>query len=449
MPTSRLPPGPQGKFLTGNLPAFSSNPLDFLTGAAREFGPVVRLSFARLTAYLLSDPRDIEEVLVTRRLDFIKGRPLRAHRRLFGEGLLTSEGDFWSRQRRLAQPAFHQSRLAAYGELMVECTRRMLSTWRDGETRDVHEEMKRLTLAIVSKTLFNVDVTAEAGALSVALERVMEHHATRRGLSRLIPTSLPSLANLRFKKAVRQIDHVIYDIIEQRRAGDGDVGDDGGGDLLSLLTRARDEDGTRMSARQLRDEALTLFLGGYDTPALALSWMWFLVSQDARADEKLEAELGSALGGRAPGVADLKKLPYTEMVVREALRLYPPAWVMSREALRDCELGGYRVPAGTQLLISQWVMHRDPRFFDAPDEFRPERWDDELIAALPRFAYFPFGGGARACIGGSFAMTQTMLVLAATAQRFKMKLAPGSRTAPNPALTLRPQGGVRVVLSRR
>lgn len=446
MSTSRLPPGPQGKFLTGNLPAFNSNPLGFLTGAAREFGPVVRLRFARLSAYLLSDPRDIEEVLITRRLDFIKGRPLRAHRELFGDGLLTSEGDFWSRQRRLAQPAFHQSRLAAYGELMAECVRRMLATWGDGETRDVHEEMKRLTLAIVSKTLFNVDVTAEAGALSVALEKVMEHHAARRGLSRLIPAPIPVLANLRFKRAVRQIDRVIYEIIERRRAGDED---DGGGDLLAMLTRARDEDGTRMSARQLRDEALTLFLAGYDTPALALSWMWFLLSQDEGVDERLAAELRSVLGGRVPGVADLKKLPYAEMVVKETLRLYPPAWIISREALRECELGGYHVPAGTQLLISQWVMHRDPRFFDEPEEFRPERWAGALTAALPRFVYFPFGGGARACIGGSFAMTQTILALAAVAQQFKMKLAPGGRPAPNPALTLRPEGGVRVVLSRR
>lgn len=216
-----------------------------------------------------------------------------------------------------------------------------------------------------------------------------------------------------------------------------------------MLIGAKDEDGSQMRARQLRDEALTLFLGGYDTPALALSWMWFLVSQRGEVDEQLEAELRLVLNGRAPQVADLPKLRYTEMVVKEALRLYPPALIMSREAVRDCEVGGYRVRAGTQILISQWVMHRDSRFFDDPEKFKPERWTDELTKQLPRYAYFPFGGGARVCIGNSFAMMQTMLVLVTVAQKFQMKPDGGNQPSPNPSLTLRPEGGVRVVLSRR
>lgn len=327
---------------------------------------------------------------------------------------------------------------------MIEFTQRMLATWADGETRDVYEDMKRLTLAIVSKSLFNVDVTSEANNLSAALDKVMEYHTARRGLSRFIPERIPIFANQRFKKAVRQLDGIIQEIVSKRQAGSEDLGD-----LLSMLVGARDEDGSKMSDRQLRDEALTLFLGGYDTPALALSWMWFLVSQSSRVDQQLESELRSVLDGRAPEVADLMKLPYTEKVVKETLRLYPPAWIMSREALQDCEVGGYRVPAGTQLLISQWVMHRDPRFFDDPEEFKPERWTDELTKRLPRYAYLPFGGGARVCIGSSFAMMQTMLVLATVAQKYKMTPAGGSGPKPNPSLTLRPQGGVRVVLTHR
>jgi cytochrome P450 len=393
---------------------------------------------------LLNDPEHIEDALVTNYRGFIKAAPLRAHRRLFGNGLLTNEGDSWLQQRRLVQPAFHQDRIAAYGEVMVAYTERLLATWQEGDTRDVHADMKRLTMAIVTKTLFNADVAGEGKDVGAAIETAMEQHTVWRGLARLIPEAMPTPTNMRYQRAVQRLDKIIYTIISKRRASGEDAGD-----LLSMLLHARDEDGNQMSDQQLRDEALTLFLAGYDTPALALSWVWYLLSQHPTVEDKLVAELQTVLGGRAPNVADVSQLSYTEMVVRESMRLYPPAWIISREARQDCEIAGYRVCAGTQLIISQWVMHRDPRYFDAPEEFRPERWANGLVKRLPKCVYFPFGSGPRVCIGNSFAMMETVLLLATIAQKFHLSLAPGASVTPWPSITLRPKDGMRMVLTRR
>ncbi len=445
MRTLDAPPGPKGHLLGNNLREYAQDPLGFLSGCAREHGDVVRLRFMGQTFYLLSHPDLIEYVLVENNRNFTKTRILRRNRRLLGEGLLTSEGGFWRRQRRLAQPAFHRKRVAAYGEVMVAFTERSLDGWRDGETIDLHEEMMRLTLEIVAKCLFDADVGSEAKDVGSAMKVALEDFSSQRSLIR-IPKSIPTPHNLRFERAARRLEGIVRTIIEERRKKSGE---EDRGDLLSLLMLAEDESGERMTDKQLRDEVMTLFLAGHETTANALTWTFWLLSLNPEVEAKLATELGRVLGSRAPTVADLSNLPYVERVIKESMRLYPPAWVMGREAIGECEVGSYRMPAGTTALISQWVVHRDPRYHHDPQRFDPDRWTAEYEEALPRFAYFPFGGGPRQCIGAGFAMTEARLILATVAQRFTMELAPGQRVEPYPSVTLRPKKGIRMTLVER
>jgi cytochrome P450 len=319
----------------------------------------------------------------------------------------------------------------------------MLHSWRDGERRNIHEEMMGLTLAIVAKTLFDADVAEEAREIGEALEVVMDVNTDPRRLL-FVPTWLPTPANLAMRRAARRLDRVIYRIISERRANKQDAGD-----LLSLLLHAQDEDGSRMTDTQLRDEAVTLFLAGYETTAINLSWTWWLLAQHPEVEKKLHAELAAVLGGRSPTFDHLPALRYLEMILTESLRLYPPAWSMVRMAIDDSEIGGYRVPAGCGVAVSQYVVHRDPRFFDSPDEFRPERWEGDLAKRLPKFAYFPFGGGPRICIGNSFALMEASLVLATVAQKFHLSLVPNQIVEPLPSITLRPKNGIAVITHRR
>ncbi len=342
------PPGPKGRLLGENLREYARDPLGFLSDCAREHGDVVRLRFMGQTFYLLSNPDLIEYVLVENNRNFAKTRILRRNRRLLGEGLLTSEGGFWRRQRRLAQPAFHRKRVAAYGEVMVAFAERSLEAWRDGDTIDVHEEMMRLTLKIVAKCLFDADVGAEAKDVGRAMKVALENFSSQRRLVR-IPKSLPTPHNIRFEMAARRLDRIVRGIIEERRKS----GEEDRGDLLSMLMLAENESGERMTDKQLRDEVMTLFLAGHETTANALSWTFWLLSLNAAAEVKLVEELERVLGGRVPTIADLPSLPYVERVIKESMRLYPPAWVMGREAIGECEVGGYRVSAGTTALMSQ------------------------------------------------------------------------------------------------
>jgi cytochrome P450 len=397
------------------------------------------------TFYLLSHPDLIEYVLVENNRNFTKTRILRRNRRLLGEGLVTSEGGLWRRQRRLAQPAFHRKRVAAYGEVMAAFADRALEGWRNGGTIDIHEEMMRLTLKVVAKCLFDADIEAEARDVGKAMKVALEDFSSQRRLIR-IPKSIPTPHNLRFERAARRLDGVVRRIIEERRKCGEEVDR---GDLLSMLMLAEDERGERMTDKQLRDEVMTLFLAGHETTANALSWTFWLLSLNAAAEAKLAEELERVLGGRSPTMADLPILPYVERVLRESMRLYPPAWVMGREAVGECEVGGYQMPAGTTALMSQWVVHRDPRYYEDPERFDPDRWAAGYEEGLPRFAYFPFGGGPRQCIGAGFAMTEACLILAAVAQRFKMELSPGQRVAPYPSITLRPKEGIRMTLAER
>ena len=409
----------------------------------RDYGDIVTMRYYNFRVFFISHPDSIEQVLVTDNRKFIKGRILRKNKQLFGNGLLTSEGDFWLRQRRLAQPAFHRGRVASYADTMVRYASRIASEWRNGDERDIHAEMMRLTLSIVAKTLFDADVDREAKRVGHALEAIMQLNSDFRKLI-LTPTWLPTPRKIRATIATAKLNRIVYRFIEERRASGVD-----NGDLLSMLLAARDDDGSRMTDRQLRDESITIFLAGHETTANALSWTWMLLAQNPNVESKLHEELDRVLGGREPTVEDLPNLRYTGQVITESMRLYPPAWGMARVAIDDTEIAGYPIPKGCGVSLAQWVVHRDPRWFDAPLEFRPERWEGDLMKRLPRFAYFPFGGGPRQCIGNNFAVMEASLLLATLAQQFRISLTPGREIIPAASITLRPKTGIWGKIEKR
>ncbi|HET9478711.1 MAG TPA: cytochrome P450 [Pyrinomonadaceae bacterium] len=441
-----LPPGPKGKLITGVMREFNRDTLGFITRLHRDYGDVVRSRFLYVYAHFLYNPADIEALLTTNARSYRKAQSLRSpfFHRLVGNGLVTSEGGFWRRQRRLAQPAFHRQRISSYGDIMVQYTKRAIAKWQNGEQRDIARDMTRLTLEIVVKTLFNSDVSNEADHVGATLSEIVKPFASQATLKWIADNRLPTSGHRRYFNAVSEIDRIVFRIIAERRASGSDEGD-----LLSMLLQAQDEDGSQMSDAQLRDEVMTLFLAGHETTALALSWSWYLLATHPEAESKFHAELEEVLGGREPDVSDLPKLKYTEMIAKEAMRLYPPAYAIGREAIEDTELGGFRVPRKTQLFAFQWVTHRDPRFFERPDDFEPERWARESIERLPKFAYFPFGGGPRQCIGNYFAMLEIVLLLATIGQRFKFSMLEGQPVEVLPVLSLRPKNGIKVRLVQR
>jgi cytochrome P450 len=447
MSASPVPHGPKGNFLLGVMPEFNRDSLAFIERLARDYGDIVSTRFFYVPAYFLYHPDYIEQVLATNSRNFVKPLSFRTpfFQRLVGNGLLTSEGEFWRRQRRLAQPAFHRERINAYAHVMVKDTEEMLTAWRDGEIRDTHRDMMRLTMEVVTHTLFNTNVSDDADKVARALGILVEPFGSQATLKWILDNRLPTLTNRRFHKVAAQLDEVVYRIISQRRAS----GDQDQGDLLSMLLQAHDEDGSQMTDQQLRDEVITLFLAGQETTALTLTWAWYLLAQHPEAEKKLWQELEEVLGGRAPEAEDFPKLKFTEMVAKEAMRLYPPAYVVGREAVNECEIGGYHVPPKMQVFMAPWVVHRDPRFFDAPNEFRPERWTPEFISNLPKYAYFPFGGGPRVCIGNAFAMMEIVLLLATIARKYKLGLVTNKPVELQPAMSLRPRNGIRMRLDRR
>lgn len=444
------PPGPKPKPLVGNLVEFRRDKLAFFTRMAREFGDVAGFRIGPRPVALLSDPEMIEQVLATQQKNFVKHFVLNLLRPVLGQGLITSEGDLWLHQRRMIQPAFQRSHIEDYAGIMVGHAERMLADWSDGERLDLHAALMHLTLGIAAKALLGAEVSGgEFRTVSHALDLLMRDFVYRfEGIVK-IPLWMPTPWNWRIKRQIRRLDRVMYGIIARRRQGSLD-----GDDLLSRLMKATDagaeNPGARgtMSDRQLRDELMTLFLAGHETTASALGWTCYLLTQHPDVEGRLRAELQDVLGGRSPTVADVPRLAYTEQVVTESMRLLPPVYAVGRRAARDCEIGGYDVPAGTTFLMSQWVLHRDRRFFDDPLEFRPERWADGLAKRIPKFAYFPFGGGPRVCVGNSFAMLEAVLVLATMAQRFRFELLPRPKVVPWASVTLRPKHGIHVVCHR-
>ncbi len=411
--------------------------LDSFARLAREYGDVVRMPFGKPPTYLLAGPEEIGHVHLRTGREFDKGY---GEDRFMGNGLVNSEGDFWRRQRRLVQPAFRRERIDAYAETMVSRTGRMLERWqtRSGEQAhlDAHAEMMRLTLGIVVETLFDAEVEGETDAVGRAID-VGTREAAREVLDFFtLPEWVPTPGRARARRAVKELDRVVLGMISERRAEGHDHGD-----LLSMLLAAQDDEGVGMSDRQLHDEAMTLFLAGHETTASTLTWAWVLLAENPKVEKALHNELDEVLGGRRPTVADVPALRYADAVIKEAMRLYPPVPMVACRAAREVELKGYRVPTGTQLLMSPWVVQRDPRFFDGPEEFRPTRWLGDAVKGLPDYAYFPFGGGPRKCIGFTFATMEAILILATVAQSVEVRV-DGPIAADASAFAVRPRDGV-------
>jgi cytochrome P450 len=444
-PRSR-PPGPRGLPLIGNLLALGNEPLGFFAEAARRYGDLVSLNLAGWQTLLVGDLPAIEKILVQDHRNYVKHRFFWRHvTAVFGKGLLTSEGEPWQRQRRLAAPAFAGRQLLGYDSAMVALTHQMLDGWKDGEVIDIHPEMMGLTLRIAAKTLFNSEVERDIRDMDHAMNDLIVEVASRYKRPIFVPDAIPLPGHVRYRRAIRTVEGVVSSMIAERRAN----GLENRNDCLSRLMAAHDEAGMPMSDALLRDEAITLLLAGHETTALALSWTWFLLGQHPEALSRMAAEIAEVLGDHPATADDLPTLKFTESVVMEAMRLYPPAWAIGRESTQPFELGGYSFPTGTTIFIIPWVLHRDRRYFEEPEAFRPERWMGNLARELPRFAYMPFGGGPRICIGQRFAMIEAVLVLTTMAQRFSMELRPDRKVTPFPSITLRPNGGVWLKIKER
>ncbi len=442
----KLAPGPPGQLLFGNLPAYRRDPLQFYLDAHREYGDVVRFRAGPWHWHLIAHPEDVQYVLRDNYPNYGRSFFNNYLKSLLGQGLLTSEGDLWLRQRRLMQPVFHRKRIVDFATTMTDATAAMLERWEpyacSGQPLDVAAEMMRLTLEIVGRTLFSVDISRETDTVGRALTTAIEHINQRSTRLFPIPESVPTPANRRYYAARETLDKVVHDIIETRRRSDGDADD-----LLAMLLQARDEEtGESMSNQQLRDEVMTIMLAGHETTAVALSWTWYLLSKHPHVAEKLHAELAQVLDGRSPTLDDLPDLTYTKMVIEEVMRLYPPAWIMSRAPLEDDEIRGYHIPAGTSVMLCQYVTHRHPDFWPNPEGFDPERFAPERTASRLQFAHFPFGGGPRQCIGNEFAMLEARLIVAMVAQRYRLDLVPGHPVEPQPMITLRPRDGILMTL---
>lgn len=450
MASGRRAPGPKGGLLFGSLGAFRRDPVGLLMAARRDHGDVARLRLGPRVAYLLSHPRGVRHVLQTRHPNYTKNtRGVARLREFLGDGLLTSDGEFWRKQRRTAQPAFHRDRIQGFASLMVKATEEMLDAWQrrlaEGQARlDVAEEMMALTLRIVAEALFGADVGKATRQVGKALEVVLHVINARVKRSFDLPPGLPIPENLRFRRAVAFFDDLVAGVIRARRSGEARD------DLLSMLMQARDpETGRGMDDRLLRDEVLTVLLAGHETTANALTWTFYLLSRHPDEEARLEEEVDRVLGGGVPALADFRQLPRTGMVLQEGLRLYPPAWLFGRSPSEEDEIDGYRIEAGSLVFLSPYVTHRHPDLWSHPDRFLPDRFAPATAAALDRFAYFPFGGGPRQCIGMAFANLEMQIVMASTLRRFRLRLCPDARVDLEPLVTLRPRHGMPMTVSAR
>ncbi len=430
-------PGPKGLPLVGVLPKFAKNPLGYITHLSRTYGDVVELGWRK--NYLLTHPDAIERVLLTDGDHFIKDEVTRALSGGLGDGLLTSHGETWKRSRKIVAPALKRSRIASYADSMVAATDKYVETLTTGERRDIHRDLMHLTLDIVAATLFGADVHEDAEKIGHALEALMEEFIlSARTWRRLVPDWIPTGSKLRSRSHVADIDATLYGIIARRR--EQGLGED----LLSLLLGATTEDGEHLDDAQLRNEAITLFVAGHETTALSIGYAIYLVSRHPEVEARLRAELEDVLSGRLPGADDTHALPWTTAIVKEAMRLYPPAWTVGRESIKPWSLGTYDFPVGSQFVLPQWVVHRDPRFWDKPGCFAPERF----LNGEPshRFAYYPFGGGGRICVGNHFAMMEMVLVLATLYQRVRFESDDELQLVPS--VTLRPVEGIHATTWR-
>ena len=437
MPDLR-PPGPRGPENLAFVRLMRQGAMQMFGELSARYGEVSVVQVTpRLKLCLVLDPALIQRILVNDNAKFKKGRFLELAKDLLGEGLLTSSGEHHKRQRMLIQPMFHRQMIRGYADIMVDWSEKFADRWSDGQTFDLAREMTKLTLAIVGETLFGANVEEDAADVGHALEQVLDIGIINRPLKMLTrnwqrPGGNPKL------EARALLYRTIQKVIDSHRSGSD------GHTLVHLLLEARDENGQGMSDELVRDEALTLFLAGHETTANALAWTWYLLSQHPRAEAMFHQELDQVLGGRAPTVDDLPKLTYTRQLLTESMRLYPPAWTLGRRTLEDYALGRWVLPKGSIIVMSQFYVHRSPRFFSDPLSFRPERWTPEFKRDLPKFAYFPFSGGPRNCIGEAFAWMEGTLLLATLGQRWKFSLLPGQRVEPKPMVTLRPRDGLQM-----
>lgn len=442
----QLPPGPQAIYnpirLMQFFNRFSNDPLGMIDEWKATYGDAILVDMLGQRTILMTHPDAMHEVLVTKArslhkdIDYADER--RGLARYLGSGLLTSDGEFWRKQRKLVAPAFHTKRINDYAETMVYFAEEQMRRWQDDSVVDVAHEMMETTLMIVAKTLFNTDVRSEAQRVSEAMDVVNEGVWQRSPL----PTWIPTPMELKSRRAKADLDELVYGVIEERRKSEEDRGD-----LLSMLLLAEDDEGERMTDKQVRDEAVTLFLAGHETTANALNWTWMLLAQNPQVEAKLHAELDTVLAGRAPTLADLRNLPYTEMVIKESMRLYPPAWSVGRIAIEDTEITGYDIPQGTSLALSFYHLHRDARWWEEPEAFKPERFAEGT--EHQKYTYLSFGGGARVCIGNSFAMMEAQLLLATFAQQWTFDLQPGQVITPEPRITLFPRDGLPMRIRQR
>jgi cytochrome P450 len=440
------PPGPRGLPLIGEARSFARDPLAFLTGVAEKYGDIANFRLGGIDVYFVRHPDLVREVLITQRASFTMTALRAKINAVVGEGLFTSRGELHARQRRLMQPVFRKSRIEAYAGQMAELSRRARDQWQSGATVDIADEMMKLTMLIAAQALFEQDIGSDTQAVSHNIDVVLEFFTRLSSPFLKLSLALPLPSSRRFKKAVRDLDAVIYRMIERRRDTAAS-----GKDLLSLLMQAKDDQtNVQMAEKQLRDEVLTLLIAGHETTANVLAWIFYLLAKHPDAEQRLHDEARAVLGARAAFTAvDIERLAWTRRVMQEGLRLYPPGWFIGREAQTDVRLGGYTVPRGAVVMMSQYVTHRDARFFEEPERFKPERWEADLEDRLPRGAYFPFSAGDRHCIGEGFAWQEALLILATLIERWRFELVPGQNIRPRPSVTLRPDGPIKMIVRPR
>lgn len=433
-----IPPGPGGLPVLGSTLDFGRHTFDFLKRCRLEYGDVVNFEVLGQPFYQLNHPDHIHHVLVDNNTNYTKGSFLtRQFGEFLGKGLILNEGDDWRRQRHLVEPAFHPDRLSMYTEMMTSFTDRLLDTWTSGEARDIGAELTGLTLEIVAAALFDVDIREDAPEIRSSFRAITEEFRKRTARPISLPAWMPTPRNRRYQRALERLDDFVYDIFDRRRADPGD-------EIVSMLLKTDSEDGRVMDDKQLRDEVLTLLFAGHETTAVALTFTWYLLATHPSIEESVTAELDEVLADDQPTIQDVPELQFTRQVLKESMRLYPPVFGVLREPINDDEIGGYRIPAGSTVAMNQIVVHHDSRFFEDPQAFHPRRWTPEFEEQLPQFAYFPFGGGPRRCIGERFAMLEATLVVATIAQQYRLELLSDRELTLKPSVTTRSKDPILV-----